>query len=41
MLFRDRDGVLVDLIEFGNPRPEWSSPASEWRSWGVNVSLPV
>jgi|TARA_B110000305_G_C19105815_1_gene477415 catechol 2,3-dioxygenase-like lactoylglutathione lyase family enzyme len=29
MLFRDRDGVLVNLIEFGNPRPEWSMPASE------------
>jgi len=24
MLFRDRDGVLVNLIEFGVPRPEWS-----------------
>lgn len=29
MLFRDRDGVLVNLIEFGVPRPEWSRPSRE------------
>ena len=29
MLFRDRDGVLVNLIEFGVPRPEWSRPSGE------------
>lgn len=26
MMFRDRDGVLVNLVEFGVPRPEWSLP---------------
>lgn len=29
MLFRDRDGVLVNLIEFGVPRPEWSRPPTD------------
>lgn len=24
MMFRDRDGVLVNLVEFGVPRPEWA-----------------
>jgi hypothetical protein len=24
MLFRDRDGVLINLVEFGVPRPAWS-----------------
>ena len=26
MLFRDRDGVLVNLVEFGVPPPAWSRP---------------
>ncbi len=29
MLFRDRDGVLVKLVELGVPRPEWSRSPQE------------
>ena len=29
MMFRDRDGVLVNLVEFGVPRPEWSLSPGE------------